>query len=122
MAPDQLCAIFGLTSGRQDISDVMDALEVFREEYGIEPGQLRPDDPMAVFTEFRTSSWGTWLFDRAAYEFSLGEVVDHLGKRLWRAERWLPELPETVGSYVRHWVEASRSDAAAGSRGTERNS
>ena len=83
-----------------------EVLNLFREEYGIEPGLLRPDDPLSIFAEPpRTGNPVTWLFNRAAVEDRVSELNHRLMQQ--RREISAPPLqrsPVTVREYVLAWL------------------
>lgn len=62
---------------------LMQGLSVFKEEYGVSVGRLRPSDSLALFTEPpRTRNPIRWLFVRAAFEDRTSELNYRLAKRL----------------------------------------
>ncbi len=101
LTPDELLNIFALP--RDVTRDVLlSALEIFREEYDIPVGRLRPADAMAWFLDPpRTKNPIALFFAQAAHEDRLSELSFHLGKARHRAGQGrLPAWPATIRDYV----------------------
>lgn len=85
---------------------LMQGLSVFKEEFGIPVGRLRPSDSLSLFTEpAPTRNPIRWLFARAAIEDRTSELNYRLAKR--RKAICAPVREKslsTVRDYVLAWV------------------
>lgn len=84
---------------------LVQGLAVFKEEYGVPIGRLRPSDSLALFTEPpQTRNPIRWLFARAAFEDRTSELNYRLAKR--RQSIGAPARERRLGTlrdYVLAW-------------------
>jgi len=105
LSPTDLLKEFSLPSGIT--ADVLrEALKVFKEEYDISTGLLRPSDSLAIFMEGpKSHNPIAWYFERSQLEDRLSAVNYHLkkGRKKWEASPPFAS-PTTMRDYVLAWL------------------
>lgn len=99
---EQLAQEFGCPGSAR--SELEEALRLFNELYYVPIGVLRATDSLTLFTTPpSTRNPIAWLFDRAGYEDSVGELEYRLARRTDVYGRSMTRQPTTLGEYVTAW-------------------
>lgn len=82
------------------------AVRVFRMEYDIVAGTLRPDDSLDIFVKQpETHGPIDWFLTQPVYEDRLSELNYHLGQERWRTRApRLKSWASTIREYVLAWA------------------
>ncbi len=91
------------------LPEVLNALRLFEEEYGVRAGSLRRDDSLEIFF----AGVGTSLIE-AINNLELSDSLSELNYRLGTRRRLLrlpmEPTPETIGDFVGAWMGTDRGD------------